>query len=299
MALNRRRIEKAANKLRKLLKKVPSSPAPEHVHSFRTSARRLETVLKTLPLDNRPRGKRLSKQIAKLRRAAGKLRDLDVLTVYAAGLSHDSSESECTTRLLEYLGAEREKRARKFHNLQRRHTSNLRRDLKRVSQSIESILPPKGDGRRNGELVTSNVAATALTLLSDLTQPPQLQRGNLHEYRLKVKELRNVLQMANNTDHQSFMNSLGDVKDAIGEWHDWEALGSTADETLDHGRNCRLLGELRKTAATKYQRALHLAQAMRREYLNMSKPGTKASHNGSLQPSQQVWSAMASLISLK
>ena len=127
MALDRNRIEKPASKLRKLLKKMPSTPAPEQVHTFRTSARRMETVLQTFPLDNTPSGKRLSKQIAKLRKAAGKLRDLDVLTDYAAGVSHDSTESECTTRLLEYLGAERDKRAQKFNNLQQRHTSNLRR----------------------------------------------------------------------------------------------------------------------------------------------------------------------------
>jgi predicted O-methyltransferase YrrM len=57
-------------------------------------------------------------------------------------------------------------------------------------------LPPKGDGRLNGKPVSATMSASALTPLSDLTTSPQLQRSNLHAYRLKVKELRNLLQMA-------------------------------------------------------------------------------------------------------
>jgi hypothetical protein len=42
-----------------------------------------------------------------------------------------------------------------------------------------------------------------------------LNKPNLHPYRLKVKELRNVLQMADNADQQEFITRLGEVKDAI------------------------------------------------------------------------------------
>jgi CHAD domain-containing protein len=77
MALDRKRIQKSARKLRKLLRKMPSPPAPEEVHSFRTNARRLETVLEAFSLDNTKDGAALSKQISKLRRRAGKVRDLN------------------------------------------------------------------------------------------------------------------------------------------------------------------------------------------------------------------------------
>jgi CHAD domain-containing protein len=54
------------------------------------------------------------------------------------------------------------------------------------------------------------------------SRPLQLRKSNLYQYRLKVKELRNLLQLAEDADQQAFIDRLGEVKDAIGEWHDWE-----------------------------------------------------------------------------
>lgn len=274
---------------------MPSSPPPEDVHTFRTNARRLETVLETFPLSH-SKGRKLSKQISKLRKRSGKVRDLDVLTDYVSNVPHDDTESECTVRLLEYLGAHRDRQARKFHKLQKRYSSGLRQRLKRTSKRVQNIFAPKGDGRLNTTPPSANVSAAALKSLSDLTEPKSLRKSNLHEYRLKVKELRNLLQMAENSDQQPFVDRLGQVKDAIGEWHDWEVLVAIANDALDHGRNCRLVKNLRETAATKYETALHLAEEMRRDDLQMSKRHPKNSlRTGSVQPTKQVWSATTSL----
>ena len=145
-----------------------------------------------------------------------------------------------------------------------------------------------------GRPVSATLSTSALTLLSELMEPPQLKKSNLHEYRLKVKELRNLLQMAENADGQTFVHHLGDVKDAIGEWHDWEILVSTAHDVLEHGGKCRLVVTLRKIAATKFKKALRLSQAMRRNDLRMTKRNAKNSSRR-LQPAEQVWSATASL----
>ena len=50
--------------------------------------------------------------------------------------------------------------------------------------------------------------------------------------------------MATNSDQQPFVDRLGQVKDSIGEWHDWEALVAIAKDVLDHGRNCGLIKNL-------------------------------------------------------
>ena len=59
--------------------------------------------------------------------------------------------------------------------------------------------------------------ATALQLSSRLKTPARLAKGTLHSYRLKVKELRYVLQMADAAEHQKFIDKLSEVKDAIGK----------------------------------------------------------------------------------
>jgi CHAD domain-containing protein len=298
MALDQRQIQKPAQKLRRLLKKMSSAPTPEEVHSFRTNARRLETVLETFGLDDTKRRRRLFKRISQLRRRAGKVRDLDVLTSYVMDVDRDPEEEECSIRLLEHLGARRQKQATKLHKLQQRHSTALRRNLKRTSKAIENIFPPKGDGQLHGDRISSTVAASALTLLSDLNKPPHLQKNNLHEYRLKVKEVRNLLQMAQDSDHQSFVHRLGEVKDAIGEWHDWEVLVDTARTTIDHSGNCRLLGVLQTTTKNKYSKALDLAETMRHQYLSQrdSRATTRSRPHSSVR---QIWSAAAALTNLR
>jgi CHAD domain-containing protein len=110
--------------------------------------------------------------------------------------------------------------------------------------------------------------ATALELSSQLHTPARLTRRNLHSYRLKVKDLRSVLQMSDSADDQPFVDSLGEVKDAIGEWHDYEELVAIATEVLKHGKRCKLLRELNGISAEKFQRARSMAYGLRETYLS-------------------------------
>jgi len=296
MALDRKRIQKPARKLRKLLKKMPPVPAPEDIHSFRTNARRIETVLDSFPFRKTKNGKRLSKEIAKMRRRAGKVRDFDVLTDYVSGMPHDGSENACSVRLLEHLGAQRANQTAKFYKLQKKYGSAMRRHLKRALKKIENIFPPKGNGSLSKKPISATVSAAALAALIDLTEPARLGRSNLHEYRLKVKELRNLLQLAEDSDDQSFVGHLGQVKDAIGEWHDWEVLVGLAKDTLNHGKSCRLIEDLRDRADAEFKNALQLSQTMRRNDLRMTIRSTKHSpQTRHLDPAEQVWSATAAL----
>src|SRR5262249_31397974 len=110
MALDLDQLEKPIRKLRKLLKKMPSEPTPKQVHDLSTNARRLEAMLEAIDPDQN--GRRILKQIAKVRKKAGKVRDMDVLTAFAAGLSPDGDEEACAVRLLEHLGAVRRSNAK-------------------------------------------------------------------------------------------------------------------------------------------------------------------------------------------
>lgn len=50
-----------------------------------------------------------------------------------------------------------------------------------------------------------------------MARPIHLNRTNLHPCRLKVKELRNLLRLSDDSKQQEFVNVLGELKDAIGE----------------------------------------------------------------------------------
>ena len=98
MALDAERAAKPIRKLRKLLKKMPEVPSADDIHDFRASSRRIEATIHSLSLDSGQNGKRVWKQIAKLRKRAGKVRDMDVLTDYLSGVSCHKEEKECYVR---------------------------------------------------------------------------------------------------------------------------------------------------------------------------------------------------------
>lgn len=223
-----------------------------------------------------------AKRLARLRRRAGKVRDIDVLTDFASTV-RPKGENECSVMLLEHLGARRQKHAAKLRAAVRQKGSKLRKRLKGISTEFEKLLPE----------ASANVAGLAVKLSTELASPAGLNKRNLHPYRLKVKELRNVLQMADNADQQEFIATLGEAKDAIGEWHDWQELTAIAGDILDHGPRCQLLRELERISEVKYQR---LADALRKKYLRVPRQETGRTRGPRHPiPDKPVWHATAAL----
>src|SRR5262249_36258851 len=134
----------------------------------------------------------------------------------------------------------------------------LARDLKQISKRVEKLLN-RAETHPGDSDATPATIAKAITLASELKEPTRLSRNNLHPYRLKVRELRNVLQLSDRTGEDEFFGKLGAVKDAIGEWHDWEELITIAKQLLDHGPSCKLIKQLNMISTSKYERALSLA----------------------------------------
>src|ERR1043165_6196476 len=103
MPVNAARIEKSVRKLRKILKNAPKRPTVDEVHKLRTHARRIEAAFAALALDSKPNEKRLLRNLGRVRRRAGKARDMDVLTGHACTIRADHDQ-ECLVQLLEFLG---------------------------------------------------------------------------------------------------------------------------------------------------------------------------------------------------
>ena len=216
MSLDKNRLRKSITKLRKFLKKRKSI-SPEEVHDFRTHARRFKASVEALGLTSRGTEERLLGDLGQLRKRAGRVRDMDVFTGCASTV-HAEGEQDCAVRLLEHLGARRYRRAKKMKQQIGKCGQVLRQHLKRSLAHIDRLL---NDAKTNVKNVApTDAMATALQLSSGLKTPARLSKKTLHPYRLKVKELRYVLQMSDSAEHQKFIDKLSAVKDAIGEWHD-------------------------------------------------------------------------------
>jgi len=290
MALDHAQLYKPEKKLRKLLKKISTEPTPEEVHELRTNIRRMEALLKALQLDSIGNEKKLLRAVNPVRRQAGKVRDMDVLTGFASSL-HAGEEADCRVSLLEYLGVKRYRQARKLGKLVRAEKRSVRWRLKRCVAHLDKMI---GDGKQPDidARATTEAAATSLRLASELRDPPRLNAGNLHEYRKKVKELRYVLKFAKNSDGD-LVNVLGEVKDAIGEWHDWLELESAANKVLDHGPGCGLMHEIRAIARDKFEHALSLTNRMRARYVagDGNRKGRRKQKPGKARVTQPVLAA--------
>jgi CHAD domain-containing protein len=258
MALDRSRLLKPVEKLQTLLKKMNREPAPGSVHDLRTNIRRFEAIFKTLSLDRHGIRHSTMRDLGRLHKRAGKVRDMDVLIRYGSTIvqpkGHSRGEEESVVQLLEHLANQRRKHAKKLYAEVRRLGGPLRKDLKRCGSVLAKLTLRRGAG----------ATSIASTLQAELAAPGRLGKTNLHAFRLKVKELRNVLDMEERSSRSRLAGTLARVKDAIGEWHDRDVLAAIAQKVLDRSDARRLIPELKQIARASYREAMLLAGALRK-----------------------------------
>jgi CHAD domain-containing protein len=153
-----------------------------------------------------------------------------------------------------------------------------------VVRSEQSRTALDSDGKA-GE-APLHAVSTALRLSQELANVRKLGKSNLHSYRIEIKRLRCVLEMADSDSgprHQ-LIGELTEVQDAIGEWHDWLELRGIAHDVLQHGRGCKLLKIIERTTARKFREALQIAEQMRRRYLRPPARGGRSPRQNETVP---------------
>lgn len=258
MDFDRHKRPKVLRQVVKSLKRVRQDSSPGNVHKLRTRSRRLEAAIQALALEDEPRAHRLLKSVSRLRKKAGKVRALDVFIRFAAKLATPGQE-DSLVQLLDHLGAKRQKADRKLH----RAISDSGKSAKRQLKKCSSLFQPDGESPAEQQL---KLVSAASELSTELVSWPRLSRANLHTYRLKVKELRYTLQLIDGSNAE-VIGSLGELTDAIGEWHDWSELYTVASKLFEGTRRLFLLSPIRSTASAKLRHALSLAQAMQKRGL--------------------------------
>jgi CHAD domain-containing protein len=278
MAIDTSRIRDNIRKLRKALKTTRKSCTPDQVHKLRTRAKTFEASTEAFPFTSKRRLRRIQQALKRIRRKAGDVRDMDVLTSHLSTVP-TKDEQDCVVQLFEHLGAERYKQASRLRSLARKFGPDLRKQLKIVAKSVEQLNGKLSSTKR--KRVSTEAAGFALRLCDDLQQPATLNRSNLHEYRLKIKELGSVLKMADNDAQKNFVDALNECKDAIGEWHDWEELIAITDNVLYPGHTCTLKRQLMEISASKLHQALSITNKMRGTYVDGAGRTRKHDSSGS------------------
>jgi CHAD domain-containing protein len=175
-------------------------------------------------------------------------------------------------RLVEHLARMRVKAARKLRRVVSAQRGEARKRLKQSSKLIRKKL-------KDDAAALSGDAAPQI-LITELSHWPDLNADNLHIFRIRIKELRYMLQLSPQADGK-LVDALGEVKDSIGDWHDWIELLKIAQKVLDPREDREVLKDIDSIATEKLQRAITMANLLRERYF--SRPDIRKPNKNLLQ----------------
>lgn len=258
------RADRLLRKLSRVLGQVSSRTSPETVHQLRTTVRRIETLLNTHSAQKQPGLGKLTKQLARLRRRAGRVRDLDVQlgALRSVRLENSGREKALVAR---HLIALRQRQARRFVRALQQLDSGLNKRMHRVARVFAAGSSEAAESR--------DYTAQALLRFRKLVLgQPALTEDNLHAFRMDCKRIRYLAEMSGDMPGtRSVVTELKRIQDSIGEWHDWLTLTELADELLPT-ENSPLLAALRAQRSVKFNEALRVTFEVKQRLL---RKGTK------------------------
>ena len=243
MATGQKSTRLLFEKLNRQLTKLAAKPAPNSVHRFRTSGRRLEVVLTELAPNPGRNGKKLLKLLARLRRKAGRVRDLDVQVALLRSLKMPEGARH-KSQLLQALMEERIQKEKKVAQAFDKETvRELRTRLKRAASELDIRESEAWDQARS-----------MLTKLERQTEP--LTEKVLHQYRIVGKRARYLAELADkNPEAERLVDQLKIMQDALGEWHDWLKLTQRAANSFSGVSGSPLVSALRNLTRAKFRHA--------------------------------------------
>jgi len=272
MPIDRRRNRKLFRRLHRLLKQAADKPQAKTVHRLRTTARRIEALLQELSPDPDKNQRRLLKDLSRLRRVAGRVRDMDVQMALLRGLKvgRDSRHKE---RLLQALARMRSKREKKLVSaLAKDGVGDVRRRLSKAARRLRIFQELSPAAEPQGPAGGFDPVAAALREFTRVAREQgALREDNLHAYRLETKRLRYVAEMAGEDETaQKIVAELKRMQDAIGEWHDWLVLSQRAQRALEPETESPLLAALHNVIRAKFRDALLACTDARKDLLEVA-----------------------------
>ena len=282
MSIAPERSQLVFRKTERDLTKLSSDQRPETVHSYRTTTRRLQTLLEELIPERDRNQKKLLKMLGRIRKRAGKVRDLDVQLGALRSLKipqEPRRKTQLMQGLLE-LRAEHEKKLRKA--LTKENLREIRKRLKRASKetSLETSCDPLA------------VARQMLVEVSRSAAPPT--EAVLHQYRIVIKRARYAAEFAPKSGESTrFIAELKRLQDAVGNWHDWLTLTHTAAARLGDVNESSLVAALHNVTGGKFRQALSALSASQTQMVPKAVRGSVESSRKSGVAAQRQTSSAA------
>ena len=231
----------------------------EDVHRFRTNSRRVEALAAELLPEN-GNTKKLLKLLSKLRKRAGRVRDLDVQIVFLKNLRVPDRQNH-RAQLLELLAEEHGRRSKK---LARSFDPDTVRELRKRLRRAESEI--KLNGINPLKLAVSRLPKPG---------PSPMTEKTLHACRIAAKQSRYLAELATESAQaKAFVEELKHAQDEVGEWHDVMRLQQKAAKLFGTVHDSALVAALQNISRARFRRAVN---AMTTAIADLSHPHPAAS----------------------
>jgi CHAD domain-containing protein len=251
MGFNQQNSRLAFSKFTRQIDKMAGRPAPDSVHRFRTSGRRVETLLQALVPHPSRNDQKLLKLLSRMRKKAGKVRDLDVQIATLRNLRLPA-EARRKAQLIQDLIEERGRREKKLADALDKDTlAVLRRRLKRAAHDkIPAATDP---------------LAVALNVLAELARERSpLTEKTLHRYRVAGKRARYLAELGGDDPvAKQTVVILKHMQDVLGDWHDWLKLTEKAEKLYGGVQDSSLVAALRNVTQAKFRQAIDVLSSTR------------------------------------
>lgn len=245
MSIAADRCHAVFQKTERALLKLFSEQDAESVHTFRTTSRRLQTLLEQILPDRDKDQKKLLKMLGRIRKRAGKVRDIDVqlAALRSLKITQEPRRKTLLVHNLIELRVRHEKRLRKL--LTKKEVKGIRKLLK---LSLKSV---KTESQQDPLVV-------AKKMLSEVVSPTgPVTEELLHRYRLVVKRSRYAAEFApKSAESAQLITQLKRLQDALGNWHDWLTLTQTASARLGEVNQSSLVAALHNVTGGKFRQAV-------------------------------------------
>jgi CHAD domain-containing protein len=277
MPMDRERARETFRKLNRQLQKLSRKPTAENVHGFRTCSRRVETMLEELGTNPGRNHKKLLKLLGRLRKRAGRVRDLDAQIVALRSLKIPQEPGR-RAQLMRVLIEERARREKKLvGTFDSKTAAEVGRRLTRAANKMK-------------DREETDVLALARRRVSQLgADRGPITEKTLHQYRIVGKRARYLAELAGkDSAAEQFIAQLKRMQDVLGDWHDWLQLSARAEELFGGVSVSALVAALQNVTRAKFRQAVH-ALMETRAALGSKKPSILEPRAGSGQkPSAQA-----------
>jgi CHAD domain-containing protein len=235
------------------------------VHALRAGTRRLDALVRKVLQDHRGaeglhrESRETLKQLGKIRKIAGDVRDLDVQRKLAEEIKEEMSARKAAVvreaveeeheRLDGYLKRRRGRSAEVLRAGLTNRELKVERALERIAHEMKGLTAD----------VPSPLATAREWTRRSAAAVGELNAENLHEYRKRTKAARYVAELQGTSPTARRLAArLRGLQDVIGEWHDWELLAVLAVDVV--GDDSLMVSALKKKRDTALRAALRMAK---------------------------------------